>query len=76
MTSIFIMKLMALLDSHEHDDCISWDQGGRSFTVHDAKTLMENVIPLYFKASSYPSFKRKVSIERHDGRYDFYLRKH
>lgn len=52
---------MALLDSHQHDDSISWDHGGRSFTVHDAKTLMENVIPLYFKASSYPSFKRKVS---------------
>jgi hypothetical protein len=56
----FPEKLMALLDSREHEDSISWDPGGRSFTVHDAKTLMENVIPLYFKASSYPSFKRKL----------------
>lgn len=55
---------MSLLDSHEHDDTISWDGNGKSFTVHDPKTLVVKVIPKYFKASSFPSFKRKVSLDK------------
>jgi Heat shock transcription factor len=61
---------MSILDSHEHQDIISWLPHGRGFIIRDKKRLADLVLPKYFKESKYTSFTRRLN------RWNFTIQTH
>lgn len=70
MSNKFPLKLMSILDSHEHQDIISWLPHGRGFIIRDKKRLADLVLPKYFKESKYTSFTRRLN------RWNFTIQTH
>eukprot|EP00557_Chaetoceros_sp_GSL56_P013831 CAMPEP_0176482984 /NCGR_PEP_ID=MMETSP0200_2-20121128/3680_1 /TAXON_ID=947934 /ORGANISM="Chaetoceros sp., Strain GSL56" /LENGTH=340 /DNA_ID=CAMNT_0017879363 /DNA_START=184 /DNA_END=1203 /DNA_ORIENTATION=+ len=70
MSNKFPLKLMSILDSHEHHDIISWLPHGRGFIIRDKKRLADLVLPKYFKESKYTSFTRRLN------RWNFTIQTH
>ncbi len=57
----FPSKLHHLVGNSSHQEIISWDRNGRSFTIHDTLRLEEEVLGTYFKTSKLRSFFRQLS---------------
>ena len=57
----FPEKLMLILDNSGTQEAISWSDDGKSWRVNSAKKL-EEILPTYFKHSSYRSFLRQANI--------------
>ncbi|KAL7545792.1 hypothetical protein ACHAWF_010857 [Thalassiosira exigua] len=61
----FPFKLYELIEAvatSTESSIVSWNPGGRSFTIHDTDQLMEQVVPRYFRQTKFRSF---VSPSRH-----------
>lgn len=43
-------------------NCISWRPHGRAFLIKDPKSLVEDILPSYFKHSKLSSFQRQLSL--------------
>ena len=59
--SKFTTKLFQILSNPDYQNCISWLPHGRSWKVHEPKKFEKEIIPLYFRQSSYASFLRQVN---------------
>jgi hypothetical protein len=62
----FPWKLHTLLDDVKADKkegIVSWDEGGKSFTVHKPKEFCEEIMVKYFQQSKLTSFTRQVCVD-------------
>lgn len=57
----FPQTLMEILTSDDHTDIIAWLPHGQSFIIYKKKTFASIVLPIYFKASKFTSFTRKLN---------------
>ncbi|KAJ3003554.1 stress-responsive transcription factor hsf1, partial [Thoreauomyces humboldtii] len=55
-----------LVDGKEHEKYVQWNEAGDVFVVLHCDEFAEEVLPLYFKHSKFPSFVRQLNI------YGFY----
>ncbi|KAL7545388.1 hypothetical protein ACHAWF_012043 [Thalassiosira exigua] len=61
----FPFKLYAMLEdvaTSTESSIVSWNPNGRSFTIHDAEQLMEQVVPRYFRQTKFRSFTRQLNV--------------
>ena len=69
----FPCKLYALLEAASSDPVdrlvVSWDENGRSFTIHDTEKCIEDLAQNYFKVKKYSSLVRFYF-------FDFFLTVH
>jgi hypothetical protein len=55
------MNLMRFAEQHGSDFCVTWNDGGLSFTIRDSETFVRNVVPEFFGgATKFSSFTRKL----------------
>lgn len=68
---------MGILSNNQSTSYIQWCQNGTAFEILDLERFTSEILPVYFKASRYPSFKRKLyrwgfQMNGEHGRNSFY----
>jgi hypothetical protein len=61
----FPVKLHSMLDDMErmgNEGIVSWNEDGRSFSVHDPKNFAHTMIRSYFNQTKYKSFQRQLNL--------------
>mmetsp|Transcript_21677 Transcript_21677/g.31058 ORF Transcript_21677/g.31058 Transcript_21677/m.31058 type:complete len:574 (-) Transcript_21677:133-1854(-) len=61
----FPLMLHELLNSVEadgHADVISWQPHGRAFCIHKKKDFFADIMPKYFRQSTFASFRRQLNL--------------
>lgn len=61
----FPLKLHSVLDQVERDGLahvISWQEHGRSFSIHNPKEFVDHVMPKYFRQTKLTSFQRQLNL--------------
>jgi hypothetical protein len=59
----FVWKLYEMLevvDRTGNQHIVSWVGEGKAFKVHDIKSFVHKIIPMYFRQSKYKSFQRQL----------------
>lgn len=57
----FPQKLMAVLETDQLSDVITWLPHGKGFIILQKKKFASDIMPLYFKHSKFTSFTRKLN---------------
>ncbi|CAD8119628.1 unnamed protein product [Paramecium sonneborni] len=57
----FLQKLFNILESKEHEDCIQWNEDGKSILIISAEKFEEQVMPSYFNSTKVSTFYRQLS---------------
>lgn len=57
----FPQKLMAVLETDQLSDIITWLPHGKGFIILQKKKFASDIMPLYFKHSKFTSFTRKLN---------------
>lgn len=60
--SIFLDNLSFILNEEKYNDCISWSEDGKSFTIHNLNKFTEKVLPNFFKHKNFSSFHRQLNL--------------
>eukprot|EP00980_Cylindrotheca_fusiformis_P014785 scaffold4026_cov117-Cylindrotheca_fusiformis.AAC.20 len=53
--------MLAYMDRHDIRGIISWNNDGRSFTIHDPGNLVK-ILPIFFEQTKYRSFRRQLNM--------------
>uniref|UniRef100_A0A7S4M4U8 HSF-type DNA-binding domain-containing protein n=1 Tax=Vannella robusta TaxID=1487602 RepID=A0A7S4M4U8_9EUKA len=57
----FVRKTFQLVSDKNSDDIVSWNSGGKSFTIWDSRDFEKHVLPQYFKHNNICSFIRQLN---------------
>jgi hypothetical protein len=57
-----LQTMMEKSDEKGYSNIISWQSHGRAFLIHQPKTFVADVLPLFFKHSKLSSFQRQLSL--------------
>ncbi|KAJ8771419.1 hypothetical protein K2173_026596 [Erythroxylum novogranatense] len=57
----FLTKTYQLVDDHNIDDVISWNEDGSSFIVWNPMAFARDLLPKYFKHNNFSSFVRQLN---------------
>ena len=64
-TVLFPWKLHEMLKSctaKDKENIASWVSNGRAFRVHDIRTFVSEILPLFFNQTKYKSFQRQLNL--------------
>ena len=59
-----LFQMLQHIDLQEPDlaSIVPWQPHGQCFLVHDVWRIEEHVLPTFFKATEYPSFRRQLNL--------------